>query len=443
MDPATPALLQNSARRRYFPGWTMVGIAAAAQFLSAPGQSYSVAVFKEPMRFSLGIGETDYSLAYAFATIISGLSLPFVGRMIDRYGARRMLPAIGILLGTACLGMSMVSNLTGLYISFSFVRSLGQGALTLVAAWLVGEWFCVRRGFATALAGFGSSLSVMLIPLLNGALISAYGWPTAWVVLGALVGTVLVLPPILLVRDRPEELGLRPDGLDLPAAKPESPKPETVNRVEQATSAEPPTEPSAEPHWTVGEVLRDLTFWKLLAVPATSGMVGTGLIFHQVSLLGSRGISSEGAIGLISLQAGVATFAALGAGWLTDRWQNRRLLALAMGLMATSVAIVLLMSVPWLAIVYATLAGLHGSILRSTGSVVWLTYYGRNNQGAIRGVAMAVMIFGAAIGPLPLAFAADYYGSYDAVLLAFIAAPLAAGALVWTATPPANTNTEA
>ena len=89
--PEKPAFAEKDPQRqqRYFPGWTMLGIAAAAQFMSAPGQSYSVAAFKEPMRSSLGVSETGYSLAYATATIVSGLLLPLVGRLIDRHGARR------------------------------------------------------------------------------------------------------------------------------------------------------------------------------------------------------------------------------------------------------------------------------------------------------------------------------------------------------------------
>jgi MFS family permease len=139
---------------------------------------------------------------------------------------------------------------------------------------------------------------------------------------------------------------------------------------------------------------------------------------------------------LISFQAAIATIVALGAGWLTDRYPSRYLLAAAMLILATSVGIVMVM--PWtvLALVYATMLGLHGSILRSAGMVVWMTYYGRAHQGAIRGVAMAVMILGAAVGPLPLALSADWLGSYDPALIVFLIAPIAASALVLTAGPP-------
>ena len=262
----------------FFPGWIMLVIAAAAQFMSAPGQSYSVAAFKRSMRDGLSISETDYSLAYGFATVLSGLSMPFVGRLLDRFGARLLLPAIGLLLGGACIGMSQTQSLGELYLTFSLVRGLGQGALTLTAMWLVGEWFERRRGLATAMSGLGSTFSIMTFPLINRYLINTYDWQTAWGVLGVACWFVILLPSLLLVRNRPEDLGLKPDGFDAEA------EPETA-------PANPLITP-LEDSWTVAEVLRNVTFWKLLAVPATSGMVGTGLVFHQVSLLGSRGLGT-------------------------------------------------------------------------------------------------------------------------------------------------------
>jgi MFS family permease len=334
---------------------------------------------------------------------------------------------IALLLGGACVCMSLTSGLASLYISFSLVRSLGQGALTLVSIWLVGEWFERRRGFATALAGLGGSLSVMLFPLMNWWLIGHFGWQSGWLVLAGLVWGVLLVPSLLLIRDRPEELGLLPDGDDPPS--PASSVLPTHDRV----SADPASGLSG---WPVAAVLRDTTFWKLLAVPATSGMVGTGLIFHAVSLLGSRGVTAGWALALISFQAVVATIVAIVAGQLTDHYPNRYLLAAAMLLLASSVAVVLLM--PWtaLVLVYAILLGLHGSILRSAGMVVWMTYYGRAHQGEIRGVAMAVMILGAAVGPLPLALSMDRFGSYTPALILFLIAPICASALVLTAGRP-------
>ncbi len=403
----------------------MLGFSAAAHYLSGPGQSYSVAAFKEPMRASLGITETDYSLAYGVATLVSGISLPLIGRLVDRYGARKTLPVIAALLSIACLIMSRSTDLSGLYLGFSMIRCLGQGALTLVATWLVGEWFLRKRGFATALSGLGGSFSVMTLPLINHFVINHYGWQTAWNVLGVAVAVVLVFPSRLLVRDRPEDLGLLPDGIDDPAMG------ATTENGPARTFIVPTTE-----SWALREVLRDTTFWKLLAVPVSSGMIGTGMVFHQVSLLATRGVSTQFALGLISIQAAIASLAVLLAGWLTDRWPAQRLLAIAMVLLAASVSVVLVMPAVSYALLYAALMGLHGSILRSAGTVVWINYYGREHQGAIRGIAMSAMILAAAAGPLPLALARDRLQTYTPALLVFIVVPLLASALVTTAKTP-------
>ena len=395
----------------------MLGFAAAAQFMSAPGQSYSVAALKVPMGDGLGVSETQFSLAYGAATIVSGIALPFVGNLVDRLGARMLLPTFALLLGAACICMSRAEGIIGLCLGFMLIRPLGQGALTLVGTWLVGEWFERRRGFATAISGVGGSIAVMAIPLLNLWLSSRYDWRTAWFVLGCLVAGTLVLPALMFVRNRPEDLGLQPDGLD---------------------SFAHPSKPSTQPisGWNVAQVLRDPTFWKLLSVPTTSGMVGTGLIFHQVTLLGSRGVSPFWALMSISFQAFIATLTAFGAGWLTDRYSNRHLLAIAM-LMLTGATVIVLVMPHWsIVFVYAVLLGLHGSVMRTTGNVVWLTYYGRAHQGAVRGVAFAAMILAAALGPVPFALAIDRLGSYNLALVVFAAVPLLAAGLVLSAQPP-------
>ena len=119
----------NARLYRYYPGWTMLGFSAIAQFMSAPGQSYSVSAFKTPMQNSLVISETNLSFAYFVATIVSGMALPWTGRLIDRFGARTILSSVGALLAIACWVMSTVSNVATLYVGFTLIRCLGQGAM--------------------------------------------------------------------------------------------------------------------------------------------------------------------------------------------------------------------------------------------------------------------------------------------------------------------------
>lgn len=416
---------------KYFPGWTMIGIAAMAQFLSAPGQSFSIAVFKDPMRAALGLTETQYSLAYGVATIVSACLLPIVGRMLDRWGARIILPSVAAGLTIACFCMSQIHTLTGLYIGFSLVRSLGQGALTLISVWMVGEWFERKRGRATALAGFGSAFSVMTIPFVNSWLITEYGWKTGWMFHSAAVAVCLILPGIFIVRNRPEDMGLHPDGID-PHLEPE-PEVDEEGNVKKTTG---PLITSTDESWTVRQVLRDPTFWKLLSVITTHALVGTGLIFHQIALLGSHGVPAKWALGMMSVQAICATILMFPAGWVTDRIPSRYILSFGMICLSLANLIALTMPALWMVVIYALLLGTTGSIFRSTATVVWINYYGRMNQGAVRGVAWSMMILASALGPLPVAMSIDYFGSYDPVLCLFTAMPLIAALAVWSAHPP-------
>ena len=297
----------------------MLGIGTLGMFLSAPGQSFSVAAFIDPMLGDLGLLRTDYSIAYLIAGLVGGALLPGIGLLLDRLGARVLLPLLGLLLGFACLWMSSIGTLLGLSIGFTLIRSIGQGAITLSATWLVGEWFENRRGLAMGIVGLGGAVSVMTIPQLNDFLIDSYGWRSAWWGLALMVWVGLVLPALLLVRDRPEPLGLLPDGRwhDGPAGDRMLTVPGTIQRERSAGDQ------------SVWQAVRLSSFWKLLMVWCTTSMVGTGLIFHQVSLLGAHDVAREDALLLLGLQAVVATLSGIVSGFLTDMGYERYLLGIA------------------------------------------------------------------------------------------------------------------
>ena len=155
-------------RRVLHPAWVMLGIGTLGMFLSAPGQSFSVAAFIDPMLGDLGLLRTDYSIAYLIAGLVGGALLPGIGLLLDRLGARVLLPLLGLLLGFACLWMSSIGTLLGLSIGFTLIRSIGQGAITLSATWLVGEWFENRRGLAMGIVGLGGAVSLLAARLATG-----------------------------------------------------------------------------------------------------------------------------------------------------------------------------------------------------------------------------------------------------------------------------------
>ncbi|MEE3373223.1 MAG: MFS transporter [Planctomycetota bacterium] len=427
-DHAGPPLSQSAtSRRRYrlHPAWVMLAMGTAGCFLSAPGQSFSVAVFIDPMLSDLGVDRTGYSGAYLWAGICGGMVLPFIGRLLDRWGARVMLPLLGLLLGIACVVMSRVDSVAQLYVGFTLIRCIGQGGLGLSSTWLVGEWFERRRGLAMGIVGLGGAASVMVIPLLNDTVIGHFGWRSAWLVLAGMVWLGLVLPTLWLVRDRPEPLGLLPD------ARWVAPQLTAETALEQV-----PADPHTGVSLNLAKALAEGSFWRLLGVWCTTAMVGTGLLFHQVSLLGTRDVPRQWALLLLGMQAGVATLMAVFAGILTDRGKERQLLAVSMLFLASAILLLLFLPGREWAVLYGVLLGLLGGIIRTAGNAVWINYYGRAHQGSIRGVAMAAAVAAAAMGPLPLAVCWDQTGQYTAALWCYAALPLLAGACVWGARRP-------
>ena len=414
-------------RLRHY-GIVIIGFAALSTFMSAPGQTHSMASFVDPMVDELGITQTNYSMAYMIATALAALSYSLLGRVIDRYGARSLMAFAAAALGGACCLMSAVPAdfIFLLYVGMFLCRLLGQGMMYLVSTWLIGEWFEKRRGLAMGLVGIGGSASVMLAAGFNNTMIDIHGWRNAWLVLAGILWATTVIPALLFVRNRPEDMGLLPD-LRLPGdAELESASDQDETLPDEITRES----------WTVAEAMRTPTFWKLIAGMATWAMVGTGLAFYQASLLKPIGVPRNYALWLFAIQAISAVISSLLAGYYTGRIPTRYLLCVSVSGLALAVLLLLTIQNPWLAILYSMLLGINGGILRSTGAVVWVNFFGRKHQGAIAGTAMSISAIASALGPLPLALSFDTYGSHQAALVCFLILPVLSAAIIFTARPP-------
>ena len=411
-------------------GWWILTVAFAAIFMSAPGQTHSIGTFRSMMILGMqNVSDTQFSTAYLVGTLLSGFALPFLGPLIDRFGARVLLPLTSTLLAASCILMSYVEHLPLLYLGLGMLRLFGQGLMCLLATWLVGEWFQEKRGIVMGLMGVGGALSVMTFPLLNRYFILNYDWQTAWLVLAAILLVTFVIPPWFAVRNRPEEEGLFPDW----------------QRYDSEINPTLATEYS--PHitreiWTRSEALRNPTFWKLVMCVTCTSLVGTGLMFYADRVFARVGMSGNKPYYVLALQALLATITCIAAGHFTSKFQARYLLATAMLLLAVALAILISGSNPWMALPFAILLGVHGGIIRTVGSVVWVNYYGRKHQGAVAGAAFSVAVAGSALGPLALAISQDIFGTLVPAMILFMCLPIIAGIVVLSAAPPKRASVE-
>lgn len=355
------------------------------------------------------------SALYALGTAVSAVMVAIVGRLVDRHGPRRMLVAVAGALGVACFGMSFAGGPLTLLLGFAALRALGQGSLPVTGTILAAQWFIRHRGRAMSLLGLGFAASNALLPPLARALTDAFGWRTAYMVLGIMVWVLIIPAALLIVRDRPEDMGLLPDGAVAPQNE-QAPRTAGSQKIRH-------------------KVFSSSMFWAL-ALPLTAApFVATALVFHQVSILAERGLGAGVAAAIFTpFAAAVAAGTAL-AGFLADRLGPRKLLLLSHLLLLLGLAQLALVSSPVSAAVYAVILGGASGMTGVISGVTWAHYYGREGLGRVQGSASTVLISAAAVAPLPLAALRQFSGSYTLGLLAMASVPILAGTIVLLSRP--------
>ena len=410
---ATPRTIGGG---QFFYGWVIVVTAAMVAFSSGPGQSFVFSIFVDSMIEDTGFSRSTISGLYAVSTGVSALMVVAVSRLADRWGARLNLILVGVAFGAACFGMAFSVGLVAFYLSFAGLRALGQGSLTINAVLLVNQWFVTRRGRAIALMGLGFPLSNAVLPPLSRFLIDAYGWREAYALLGVLVMLLIIPAAVFLVRNRPEDVGLFPDGADHPPLIEQT-------RTHSAAAA------AARP------VMRSLAFW-MLAVPlATPGLVVTALVFHQTSIFEQHGLSATLAAAVFVVFAVSSAATSMVVGFAVERTGPIRLFVFSMCALFVVCGLALAVNSVWMAVLYAAGMGVTGGSQRIVQGVIWAHYYGRFGLGRVQGAAMMAGITGAAVGPLPLALFRDLTGSYDVGVMVMAALPLLAIATVLIGRP--------
>ncbi|MFP3358282.1 MFS transporter [Planococcus sp. SIMBA_143] len=402
----------------FYYGWVIVAISALSYFFSGPGQTFSNAIFIDYYIEEFGWSRSTVSGIYSAATLLAGFLIFMVGRLVDSQGARKMAVIISSLLGLACLFNGLIANTFMLFIGFFLIRLLGQGSMSLTPKSLVPQWFIAKRGRALSLAALGAMVGSAVFPLLNVWLIETFDWRIAWMLLGASVLVIFTPLAFLLIRNKPEDIGLRPDGEVIPEG-------ETAEKSL-----------SADISWTVKEAQKTRAFWLLLFCVATPALVNTGITFHLVSIFSQQSLTPEAAATVLSLMAVVGFPVTFLAGYLLDKIEVRWMLV---ALFAGEIIFILLLqqaTVLSLAILFGVVWGVVSGIERVTLSIVWPNYYGRQYIGSISGIAMAIMVIGSALGPLPFGLFYDFLGGYDEALSFLLIIPALAIVASILAKPP-------
>ena len=430
MTQETPNAFVARTNARIFYGWIIVGLASFGVFSSGPGQSHTFSAFVGPISRDLGISSATIATAYGLATLAAAFALPFMGRLVDRHGPKRMLLAITAGLGVACLLFGAAANFLWLAVGFGLLRFLGQGSLMLTCANLVSQWFEKSRGFAMSLMALGFGVSMAVHPPLSEFLISEYGWRWAWVILGVITWVTLLPAIFLLAHDTPERVGLRPDNA--------APDPVETARTDADSETAARQKPAVS-GLALADALKTPTFYILAAAWCAIAMLVTTLHFYQVTILAKQGLDRATAAQIFPISAITMVVMMPLIGRLFDTVKTRFVIALGLFVTATSLVAITFATSLVPALIYAILFGLNNAISMTMFGYVWPRYFGRRHLGSIQGTGQLVGVVGASLGPLPVGLAYDLAGdaTWTLRLLALAPALIAIVAILLLRTPKA------
>ena len=410
---ALPAILCMRPFSRIYAGWWMAVAASLVSFAGVAFFNPVLGALVPALQEQFGWSVAAIAAAMTIGTVAAAIIAPIIGPLADRYGARWMLVGSVALMVALLALLAFINELWQLWLLYGLGRAIGVGIVDLVVVVAIANWFVRDRGRAMGLTMIGTRAGMSLMPLLLAWTLGFGGLRAGFLGLAVLVAVLAFLPPLIL-RRRPEDVGLR-----LPRAP---------------AGADEPSD--ADPVWTVRQALRTRAFWLLLLGTSILMIVGGSVNFTFVSHLTSNGVGDSTAVFALSLWAGMGIIGGIAGGELRQRLSVRFALPGVICVTAASLVWFVLADSVWMGLVFAVWHGLSFGAQLPLNRISFPDYFGRYSVGAIRGVTAPVQFALNAFGPLVAGFIFDWQGSYDALYLAFVALLLLAALSILAAPKP-------
>ncbi|MFC2032599.1 MFS transporter [Chloroflexota bacterium] len=370
-----------------FYGYWIVAVIFFYMFIESGTRFYAFPLFFEPLQAEFSWSRGTISIAFTMSFVFQALASPFIGRLVDRYGAKRSIVFGGIAGGLGFLWLSLMQNLWSFYASYVVVGAGMTAMGSIPATQMVSNWFRKRRGFAVGIMATGVGVGgFVLAPIIGTYLIPNFGWRGAYLFMALLTWVLIIPTTLLVIKERPSDMGLYPDGMDTPEKPTEVKLPNHVNEG-----------------WTVNTALKTSTFWLIAVGFFTMIFSQCGIVQHQINYLADIGFpvaATAPALGTIGLCSAIGKFF---FGWLCDRIPAKY--AAAIGCALELIAAVTLLSIQptsplviiWL---YAILMGLGMGCWMPTLSMITSSNFGLASYGLIFGMLTLVQNLSCALGPL-------------------------------------------
>ena len=391
-------------QRRLFYGWVIVGAGMLVTCLGL-GAMFSLGVFLKPITESMGWSRTGISTVALFNWIFMGVGSFVWGTLSDRIGTRAVVLAGGVLLGLGLVLASQATTLTQFQLCFGVLVGFAVGAFYAPMTATATRWFTKHRSLAVALVSSGIGLGTLTVGPLARAILDAYDWRIAMLVIGDLAW-LCVIPAALLVRNPPN--GARATvALD-------------VNGRE----------------FTAQAALRTPQFWAIALTHFACCAAHSGPIFHMVTHAIDRGVAPLTAATVLGVAGLSSVTGRVLCGLLADRYGAKQTLIAGLAIQAASVTFYLVTTSAWSFYALGLVFGLSYGGVMPLYAILVREYFGERIMGTAYGAVFLVSTLGMALGAWSGGWFYDAFGSYGWLYIGSAAIGLGAVSIAFTFRPP-------
>jgi MFS family permease len=414
------------SRLPFYYGWVLIGIAFITIAIGISART-SFSLLLPPLIDEFHWSRGLASGAFAFGFLVSAVLSPTVGQVMDRYGPRFLLLAGTCLTALGLFLATLMQEPWQLYVTLGFLVGGGTNLMGFsVHSIFLPNWFVRRRGLALGIAFSGAGVGALVIlPWLQEIILRA-GWRASCVALGSVV--LFVLAPLsFFVWQRPEDLGLEPDGQR--AQTEAEAKARVSNVVDHAW---------VNVEWTIAKAMRTHQFWCIIFGYFCALFAWYAVQVHQTKYLVEVGFSPAMSAWALALVSGVGMFGQIGMGALSDRigreWAWG---ASCLGSAISCAALLALEGTPtqWLMYVMVLSQGMLGYGMTSLMGPIVMEMFQGKSFGSIFGVVTIAVMAGGAAGPWVTGVIYDETGSYRVAFALSLACCLLASVAIWIAAP--------
>tara|TARA_B100000029_G_scaffold304719_1_gene297588 strand:+ start:7407 stop:8666 length:1260 start_codon:yes stop_codon:yes gene_type:complete len=413
---------------KFFYGWWIVLAAILCQFASMSVGQAVIGVFMNPVIDDLGWKVWEFTLGSSLAVGGGAISAMVAGRIVDSKGPRPLILIGSVVSGICLFLLSLQSNLFVFLALYSIAGLVGWNFFgpPVINATL-SKWFISQRGWALSLGSIGISLAGLITPFFMTVIVDSFSWRTGYTTLGISV-VVLLIPIAFVMRRRPEDYGLQPDGKVLANGSPQDTK---INQIERASL-------------TVTEAIRTKSFWSLVFGFGLIMGALMSVLIHAIPFTVESGFSRTIAAAAITVNGIGNLSGKFFWGYALQRFDSRKLVFLAYFLSALGVA--LMLSTPNnlnITILFSAFflygLGFGGTIPLS--QFLWAKYFGRTHIGTINGVAHPMTTLSTALAPVLVGYGYDVYQTYLPAFILIICAYILGAFIVLISKEPVLVDT--